>query len=109
MPSVDTVGTVPRPRASSAQLWIQRRYQDDFLNPTTATRWLKGGIPEADLQAGGSPFGGPWQAATGYSVRIADHMSNTSPLSANLFVRVYDEDLAQDRYFFNNVAEELTA
>jgi hypothetical protein len=27
---------------------------------------------------------------------------------ANLFVRVYDNDLAQDRYFFSGVAEELT-
>lgn len=49
-----------------ASLWLQRRYQDDFLNPTQrATRNVKD-YAEADLFAGGRPVGGPMNAALGY-------------------------------------------
>ncbi|MCC5843837.1 MAG: hypothetical protein JJU05_06245 [Verrucomicrobia bacterium] len=49
-----------------AGLWLERRYQDDFLNPTSrATRNVKL-YAEADLFAGGSPVGGPLHAALGY-------------------------------------------
>ena len=46
-------------------LWLQRRYQDDFLNPTTATRKVYGwAMP--DLLADGRPIGGPIHAAAAY-------------------------------------------
>jgi hypothetical protein len=49
-----------------ATLWLQRRYQDDFLNPTQrATRNVKQ-YADADLFAGGNPVGGPLHAALGY-------------------------------------------
>ncbi|MFP4432850.1 MAG: PspA/IM30 family protein [Phycisphaerae bacterium] len=53
-------------------IWIGRRYQDDFLNPTTYTRRVHGwGWP--DLYAAGSPIGGPIQAAAGYIFSDPDH------------------------------------
>ncbi|MFP4106918.1 MAG: hypothetical protein ACLFVU_12620 [Phycisphaerae bacterium] len=49
-----------------ADLWIWRRYQDDFLNPTgSPTRRIKG-VGEVDLYAGGKPQGDAWFAAMGY-------------------------------------------
>lgn len=50
----------------SPGLWLERRYQDDFLNPTGQTRRMKSGWPGADLVADGKPLGGAWQAAIGY-------------------------------------------
>lgn len=61
------------PRLPSAQLWIERRYQDDFLNPTGHTRRLKIEIPVADLFSGGKPIGGAAQAAIGYIFSDPDH------------------------------------
>jgi len=55
-------------------LWLQRRYQDDFLNPTShTTRKLNEMIPMADLFAGGKPIGGKQQAAIGYVFTDLDH------------------------------------
>ncbi|MCC5829748.1 MAG: heparinase II/III family protein [Phycisphaeraceae bacterium] len=53
--------------------WIGRRYQDDFLNPTTFTRRMMSGWPPADLTAEGRPMGGPWDAATGYIFSDLNH------------------------------------
>ncbi len=50
----------------SPGLWLERRYQDDFLNPTGQTRRMKSGWPLADLVADGRPLGGAEQAALGY-------------------------------------------
>ncbi len=50
-----------------------------------------------------------WQATPGYSVRIGEFMSHDEAMSANLFVRVYDNAMAQDRYFFSGTAAVLTA
>jgi hypothetical protein len=58
----------PRP-----DLWIARRYQDDFLNPTTFTRRMMGGWPPADLVTDGRPLGGAWDAATGYIFSDLNH------------------------------------
>ena len=56
----------------SGLLWVGRRYQDDFLNPTTYTRNMHGwGWP--DLYAGGKPSGGAAQAATAYIFADLDH------------------------------------
>ena len=50
-----------------------------------------------------------WQNAAGYSVRIAESMgTGAATLYANLYVKVYDLDLARDRYFFNGTAVPLT-
>ncbi len=49
-----------------------------------------------------------WQTARGYTCEIAECMASLQPLYANLFVRVYDQDQAKDRYFTNNMsAQEL--
>ncbi|MCH8514630.1 MAG: hypothetical protein LAT83_23655 [Kiritimatiellae bacterium] len=49
-----------------AGLWMGRRYQDDFLNPTSSpTRNVKN-FAVADLFADGRPVGGPQHAALGY-------------------------------------------
>jgi hypothetical protein len=49
-----------------------------------------------------------WQNATGYTVEIAECMAAfPHNVHANLFVRVYDHDLAEDRYFYNGTAELL--
>lgn len=61
------IGETPdAPRPPDAGLWLHRRYQDDFLNPTGATRRLSGPFQSGDLFGGGRPFGGPAQAAIGY-------------------------------------------
>lgn len=52
------------PRVPDAGLWLSRRYQDDFLNPTGQTRKLD--FAMADLFADGKPLGGAAQAAVGY-------------------------------------------
>ena len=61
------------PSPPSAELWIGRRYQDDFLNPTSYTRRIKGGWPVADLLSDGKPIGGAWQAALGYIFTDLNH------------------------------------
>ncbi|MBN2009889.1 T9SS type A sorting domain-containing protein [candidate division KSB1 bacterium] len=48
-----------------------------------------------------------WQSASGYTIRIADCMGY-SKIYANLYVRVYDNDQAKDRYFYNGTAQELS-
>jgi hypothetical protein len=59
-------------RLPNVGIWIGRRYQDDFLNPTTYTRRVHSwGWP--DLYAAGSPIGGPIQAAAGYIFSDPDH------------------------------------
>ena len=60
-----TRGEVGRPSAPSPGLWLSRRYQDDFLNPTGYTRNVRKGWPAFDLAAGSSPAG-PAQAALAY-------------------------------------------
>ena len=62
-------GTLPK-----ADLFIGRRYQDDFLNPTSrATRDLvQLGQVRREVGAG-VPIGGPWNAALGYIFSDPDH------------------------------------
>jgi hypothetical protein len=62
-----------RPKMPTAQLWLQRRYQDDFLNPTTYTRRVKKAFPLADLFAHGQSLGDGWSAALGYVFTDLDH------------------------------------
>ncbi len=57
----------------SPGLWLTRRYQDDFLNPTGYTRAVKRAWPAFDLAAGGAPAGGPGQAALAYIFSDPDH------------------------------------
>jgi hypothetical protein len=60
-------------RLPSAELFLNRRYQDDFLNPTSrATRDLKQ-LAEARRQVGKGPIGGPINAALGYIFVDPDH------------------------------------
>ncbi|MCC5847188.1 MAG: hypothetical protein JJU29_03765 [Verrucomicrobia bacterium] len=55
-----------------AGLWLERRYQDDFLNPTQRATRNVANFAEADLFAGGRPVGGPLHAAMGYIVTDLD-------------------------------------
>ncbi|MBN2028873.1 T9SS type A sorting domain-containing protein [bacterium] len=48
-----------------------------------------------------------WQSATGYTVEVADAMSTDGTLYCNLYLRVYDSDQAQDRYFYTGAAQAL--
>ena len=54
-----------------------------------------------------------WQRAIGYSVRINadlrwfDPDNPPSPLWANLYVQVFDQDLQADRFFFNGTAQPI--
>jgi hypothetical protein len=49
-----------------------------------------------------------WQNATGYTVEIAECMAAfPENMYSNLYVRVYDHDLAKDRYFYNGSAQLL--
>jgi hypothetical protein len=65
---------VKPPQLPSPDLFIQRRYQDDFLNPTQrATRSADDNLALADLFSGGKPMGGAWQAAFGYIFSDPDH------------------------------------
>ncbi len=58
---------VKPPRLPDASLWLGRRYQDDFLNPTSrAVRQLDDQFALADLFSSGEPIGGASQAALGY-------------------------------------------
>ena len=55
-------------------LWLSRRYQDDFLNPTSqTTRGLPHILALQDLYAGGKPIGGALHAAVGYVFTDLDH------------------------------------
>ncbi len=51
-----------------------------------------------------------WQKAKGYSVQLAENMSYASQTSlyANLYVKVHDNDLNSDRYYYNSAAQLLT-
>jgi hypothetical protein len=61
------------PQPPSPNLWVERRYQDDFLNPTSgALRRMPPAWGMVDLMAGGKPVGGPWQAAMGYILTDLD-------------------------------------
>lgn len=57
---------VPRRSPPGSHLWRERRYQDDFLNPTSSPTRRITDFAEADLFAGGEPLGGASQAAMGY-------------------------------------------
>lgn len=60
-------------RLVDAGLFLGRRYQDDFLNPTQrATRNLPA-LGEARKKAGKQPIGGSSQAALGYIFTDLDH------------------------------------
>ncbi len=50
---------------------------------------------------------GEWQNADGYTVQINENMGDQ--IYANLYVRVYDFDLNQDRYFYSGNAQPLTS
>ncbi len=64
----------PKLKPPSAQLFIQRRYQDDFLNPTQRmTRNLKDFVHAPLYDDRGEPRCGPWQAAMGYIFTDLDH------------------------------------
>ncbi len=64
---------MPTPKLPGPNLWIERRYQDDFLNPTSrALRSFPHDWAMADLLAGGQPVGGPMQAAMGYIMTDLD-------------------------------------
>lgn len=59
-------GESPQVRIPDAGLWLARRYQDDFLNPTQrTTRQLKD-FATADLFSNGRLIGGPMHAPHGY-------------------------------------------
>jgi hypothetical protein len=57
---------VDRGSMPDAGLWLQRRYQDDFLNPTSRPTRQIPDLQLVDLFADGQPLGGPQQAALGY-------------------------------------------
>jgi hypothetical protein len=62
------------PKLPEAGLWIDRRYQDDFLNPTSGQlRRIPGSFSLADLMCGGQPLGGAAQAVVGYVFTDLDH------------------------------------
>lgn len=64
---------VKLPGLPNPSLWIERRYQDDFLNPTSgALRRFPAAWAMIDLLSGGKPVGGPWQAAMGYIMTDLD-------------------------------------
>ncbi len=71
------------------------------INNPTHTWWIMQ-FHSPDLSA--SPA---WQSAKGYTVEIAECMASFGTLSANLFVRVYDQDQARDRYFYSGEAQEM--
>ncbi len=65
---------ISTPNPPSPGLWIQRRYQDDFLNPTSRQlRAMPHDLAIGDLLSGGQPYGGAWQAAIGYIMTDLDH------------------------------------
>lgn len=65
---------ISAPKPPDANLWIQRRYQDDFLNPTSSSlRKMPHELAIGDLLSGGKPYGGASQAAIGYIMTDLDH------------------------------------
>ncbi len=48
-----------------------------------------------------------WQSATGYTVEIAECMGTMTTMYTNLYVKVYDNDQAKDRYFYSGTAQPL--
>jgi len=54
-------------------LWRERRYQDDFLNPTSSPVRSLPNIRMADLLAAGAPVGGPEEAAMAYTICDPDY------------------------------------
>lgn len=78
----------------SADIWLSRRYQDDFGNPTQrSTRSLPGGFLRGDLGSNGKPWGGPQQAAVGYVFTDPDHwpgwMNGWTPGNPNFHTDKY--------------------
>lgn len=61
-----TTGEGPEVKPPSSHLWRERRYQDDFLNPTSSPTRRLPDYALADLFANGKPLGGADQAAMGY-------------------------------------------
>jgi hypothetical protein len=65
----DPSAKAPSIELPSPELWVDRRYQDDFLNPTSPpVRHITGEVALADLLANGTPIGGAEQAAMAYIV-----------------------------------------
>lgn len=84
-------GSGPLP---SPELWLQRRYQDDFLNPTqSSVRRLPALFARADLAADGKPFGGAAQAALAYIFADPDNwpgwMNGWTPGNPNFHTDKY--------------------
>lgn len=61
-----TTGESGERKMPGSDLWRGRRYQDDFLNPTSSPTRRIPDFAVADLFAGGVPQGGASQAAMGY-------------------------------------------
>jgi len=61
-----TTGQGKEVKMPSSELWRARRYQDDFLNPTSSPTRRIPDFAISDLFAGGKPQGGASQAAMGY-------------------------------------------
>ncbi len=61
-----TTGTSGLVDMPDSGLWRARRYQDDFLNPTSSPTRKLPEFATADLFANGRPLGGASQAAMGY-------------------------------------------
>lgn len=64
--SLITTGKGREMKMPDSGLWRERRYQDDFLNPTSSPTRRIPDFAVADLFAGGQPQGGASQAAMGY-------------------------------------------
>jgi len=60
-------------RVTDSWLWRDRRYQDDFLNPTSRPTRTLHDYRRVDLFAGGQPAGGPDVAALAYIVTDPDN------------------------------------
>jgi hypothetical protein len=61
-------------RLPTAGLFLERRYQDDFLNPTgRVVRDMDDAFAQVDLFSDGKPWAGPWQAAVGYIFTDTNH------------------------------------
>ena len=65
----DPTAKMPSVSLPQSDLWRDRSYQDDFLNPTSPpVRSITGKMAIADLLANGLPIGGADQAALAYIV-----------------------------------------
>ncbi len=95
-PGADSVGN----NLGSIRMYPRPIYTNPF--PVTGNYWIMQ-FHSPDLSDSPS-----WQQAVGYSVKIGEFMANNDPLYANLYVRVYDNDLATDRYFYSGTAQALT-